>query len=56
MRKFWLGYWFKIEIPIQNWLLHCNCGSRTYFKNFKYLVKKNSKNAGVYAVNHQMLF
>jgi len=49
MRKFWLGYWFK------NWYFIYKigyaiviAGSRTYFKNFKYLGKeKIPKNAGI---------
>ena len=59
MRNFWLGYWFN------NWNFTYKIGysivitgSRTYFKNFKYLGKeKIPKNAGIiYAVNHQNAF
>jgi len=59
MRKFWLGYWFK------NWYFIYKigyaiviAGSRTYFKNFKYLGKeKIPKNAGIiFAMNHQNAF
>ena len=59
MRKLWLGYWFK------NWYFIYKIGyaivitgSRTYFKNFKYLGKeKIPKNAGIiFAMNHQNAF
>ncbi|MAE15125.1 MAG: hypothetical protein CL821_05995 [Crocinitomicaceae bacterium] len=59
MRDFWLGYWFKNwNFPYKIGYSIVITGSRTYFKNFKYLGKeKIPKNAGIiYAVNHQNAF
>ena len=59
MRNFWLGYWFKDwNFPYKIGYSIVITGSRTYFKNFKYLGKeKIPKNAGIiYAVNHQNAF
>lgn len=59
MRNFWLGYWFKNwNFPYKIGYSIVITGSRTYFKNFKYLGKeKIPKNAGIiYAVNHQNAF
>ena len=59
MRNFWLGYWFRNwKFPYKIGYSIVITGSRTYFKNFKYLGKeKIPKNAGIiYAVNHQNAF
>ena len=59
MRNFWLGYWFKNwSLPYKVGYSIVITGSRTYFKNFKYLGKeKIPKNAGIiYAANHQNAF
>ena len=49
MRDFWLGYWFKNwNFPYKIGYSIVITGSRTYFKNFKYLGKeKIPKNAGI---------
>ena len=56
MKQFWIGYWFKPGISIQNWLCHSYFWNRGYFKNHQYDGKENTFNTGIYMLNHQNAF